>query len=459
MKFKRALFTFAACGLALAACNSTPSAPQKSKLVGDVIDYLESRNVTIDTIPYIEYIDDVKVLKTDTFAGDDEYAPYFYFLIEGDVVSLTLEAFKGANWTVPEQESEFGYECVDPEKKIEIDCYYSEQEGDGTGIGTNYYVYAYDDIYSGGDEGGDEGGDYGDDTWDDPAAEAVALEIATNIYGAEQAENYIGWFLSYYVESIVDGTDLKAAVRQHIQYLPQGFEMIGEITEETETDDDGTYTYGYAGFMNDDLVVIEICSYLDEETAGKIDVYIYVYSFEEIDDTGDDSGEGTPSSFDFSVLTDAKETKTDAQATSNVVDNNDGSKTVTLDFTSMENQATICKQTVGDLSVKVKMGANTNNKPAYFTKNTALRIYWGTALEFSVPEGQSIVKVEFDSVQSKTDTIMVENNNLAIKGGSYTVNNNHVTINADENVNALIMALDIGTTGHIALSNISITYK
>ena len=458
MNFKK-LFIAVTMTVALASCNNS-AAPSTGKLLSDIKDFLETRQVTIESIPYIDSVADTSVLYSESFEGDSEYVPNFYFVLEGDVVEPSLTALKAADWTVPTQETEYGYECSNKEKTVEIDIFYSDKDdaGNGVRIGTNYYVYACSDL-SGGTDSGDDSGDYGDDDWDDPASEAVALEIATNIYGAEQAENNIGWLFAYYVESIVDGTDLKAAVRQHIQYLPQGFEMIGEITEETETDDEGTYTFGYAGFMNDDLVVIEICSYLDEETAGKIDVYIYVYSFEEIDDTGDDSGEGTPSSFDFSVLVDAKETKTDAQATSNVVNNNDGSKTVTLDFTSMENQATICKQTVGDLSVKVKMGDNTNNKPAYFTKNTALRIYWGTALEFSVPQGQSIVKVEFDSVQSKADTILVDKSNLAIKGGSYTVSDNHVTINADENVNALVMALDIGKTGHIALSNISITYK
>lgn len=275
MKFKKILFAVSACSLSLVSCTKTPAAPTKSKLVGDVLDYLETRQVTIETIPYIEYIDDSKVLDTDTFEGDDSYVPYFYFLLEGDVVELTLDALKKANWTVPATPDEdYGYECVDPDQKVEIDLYYSDKEEEGSGVGTNYYVYAYADLSS-----DDEGGDWGD--LEDPAAEAVALQIAASIYGADAAEDNVGWMFIYYVYNIVDGTDLRAAVQTATQHIPAGFVQDGEISVGTEVDESTGESYDAANalFYNDDNVNIYLeAAFSNEE--GIIDVAYLVYSGE-----------------------------------------------------------------------------------------------------------------------------------------------------------------------------------
>lgn len=567
MKLKKILFTLASGCLALAGCTKTPTTPTKSKLVRDVIDYLESRNVTIDTIPYIEYIDDLKVLDTDTFAGDDEYVPYFYFLIEGDVVTPTLEAFKKVNWTVPETESEYGYECVDPTQKIEIDVFYSDKAEEGSGIGTNYYVYSYADLHSsyngdGGngttelttvadamadfllgrgvtlnipayfenvdivdlvysevneeldyyypyyffvlegdvvndvlaalkedswtvpntaseygyecvdaDElaeidvyysdvddaeegsfagtncivyayddltGGDDGGDDGDD-FDDPAAEAVALEIATSIFGADAAEENVGWFFAYYVMNTISGTDLRAAIQSETQHIPAGFTQEGEIAITTDTDEETGESYDIASviFVNADGIVIDLEAAFSEEQ-GKIDIMYFVYS-----DDGDDL--------------DDDELPGDQEGDANIIDNPDGSKTVIVDFSSFSDKATYSGQTIGELTITAIKGEGTNDT-TYYKNGESLRIYWGTGLKFTVPQGKELLKVEFTCTTGNDKTVDVDNSNLTITGGSYTVNEKDVIITANQGVNELSMLINL-KKGNVAITNISVTYK
>ena len=571
MKLKKLLFTLASGCLALAGCTKTPTTPTKSKLVRDVIDYLESRNVTIDTIPYIEYVDDLKVLDTDTFAGDDEYVPYFYFLIEGDVVTPTLEVFKKVNWTVPATESEYGYECVDPTQKIEIDVFYSDKAEEGTGIGTNYYVYSYADLhdnYDGdGGDGGDEGAeiktaadviddfllargvvsnnipsylenintadlvysdvdkegtdgyapycylvlegnvlsevlaalkdagwavpttpdeeygyecvdgdelvefdvDYsaednlnydiyagtsiyvyacsdlssGDDDWgdlEDAAAEAVALEIATSIFGADAAEENVSWFFVYYVMNTISGTDLRAAIQSETKHIPAGFTQEGEIVVTTETDEETGESYDTASaiFVNADGVVIDLEAAFSEEH-GKIDVMYVVDSDEGSDDSGDEELPG------------------DQEGDANIIDNPDGSKTVIVDFSSFSDKATYSGQTIGELTISAIKGEGTNDT-TYYKNGESLRIYWGTGLKFTVPQGKELVKVEFTCTTGNDKTVDVDNSNLTITGGSYTVNEKDVIITANQGVNELSMLINL-KKGNVAITNISVTYK
>ena len=569
MKLKKLLFTLASGCLALAGCTKTPTTPTKSKLVRDVIDYLESRNVTIDTIPYIEYIDDLKVLDTDTFAGDDEYVPYFYFLLEGDVVDLTLDAFKKANWTVPAIESEYGYECVDPTQKVEIDVFYSDKAEEGSGIGTNYYVYSYADLHNSYDgDGGDgttelttvadamadflsgrgvtlnipayfknidtadlvysetfEGDDYyfpyyyfvlegniveevlvalreagwtvpttpdedygyecvdpnqlveidvlyvtqddaeegiyagtsctvysysdiygggaGGDDWgdlEDPAAEAVALAIATSIYGADAAEENVSWFFLYFVMNTISGTDLRAAIQSEAQHIPAGFTQEGEIEVGKETDEETGETYDVAAaiFVNAEGVVVDLEATFSEEQ-GKIDIMYLVYSDDGGDDTGDDELPG------------------DQEGDSNVVENPDGSKTVTVDFSGFTDKATYSGQTVGDLTISTFKDKGTNDT-TYYKNGESLRIYWGTGLKFTVPQGKELVKVEFTCTTGNDKTVDVNESNLTVTGGTYTVNDKNVIITANQGVNELSMLINL-ERGNVAITNISVTYK
>ena len=426
---------------------------QSDVLVDNIIAFLKTRSVTVISLPYFgnTKLDDVVYYEVDD--GSGEYYPCFYVILEGDVVNNALAAFRTAGWTVPTQASEdYGYECVNSDETVEIDILYldpADPENEGVG-GTSFCVYAYADLYGGGEEGGDDDWDI---DWTDPDA-AVALAIAANIFGEANAEENVSWFLYFFVMNTIDGNDLEAAVAVAARYLPDGFTLEGAVEVDTETDEDTgeSYDVGYGAYVNATGVIVEIDTYLSDEE-GKIDVmyWVFVEGEDDYDDTGDD--------FDFDSLTDPKSGSTDANAAVNVTNNADGSKTSVFSFSQFANQATFNSQTAGDVTIKTKLGDNKSNKPAYFEKGASLRMYWGTALQFSVSQGHEIVKIEFDLVQAKSDTIMGEDLSLAILNGTYRVNNDHVTISATEGVNNVIMALDIGGSGHIAFANISVTYK
>ena len=434
MNFKK-LLVAATMTVALASCNNGGgTTPSKNKLFSDIKDFLESREVVIEEMPYIDSIADSKVLHTESFEGDEEYIPYFYFVLEGDVLEPTFAALKAAEWTVPSEMSYYGYECFNKEETIEIDIFYSDEadEENGIYVGTNYYVYAYKDLVDD-SEGEDEGDDY---DWTEPDA-AVALAIATNIYGAAAAEENVGWFFLYYVSNVVDGNDIQAAIPVAARYLPSGFNQVGEIATDTNTNEETgeSYEYAYATFMNSDEIVVEIESALSN-TAGKIDVFYLIYAAED----GEDLDPGTQ------------------EGDANVVQNPDGSYTATVDFSGFADQAVFEGQNVGDLSIGVIMDANKNNKPTYYTRGNSLRIYWGTGLSFSVPQGHELIKVEFTCTEGNSKTVDIDSSNLTVTGGTYTVNEKDVTINANQGVNNLSMVINL-TGGNVAITGIAVTYK
>ena len=567
------LFLTAAMSLSLASCTMGGGTPSKNQLFHDVSDFLETRSVTIDGIPYIDSASDAAVIYSESIPGDDQYVPCFYFVIEGNVVNESLAALTAGEWTVPEKASEYGYECVNKQHTVEIDISYVETSDEANKIyaGTNYYVYAYADLnpnYNEGD-GGDGGdttsdvvvdniiaflktrgvtvtsipyfgdtkltdvvyyevedgasGDYypyfyvilegdvvnaalsafsaagwtvptqpdeeygyecfnatktveidilyvdptdpvnegiggtsfcvysyadfssegGDDGWDidwsDPDA-AVALAIATNIYGETDAEDNVGWFLFYYVMSTVSGNDIEAAVAVAARYLPNGFTQEGNTTVDTDTDEDTgeSYEYASATFVNADGIIVGIETALSEE-AGKIDVMYLIYAdFDDEEDDGPSSQEGD----------------------ANLVQNADGSYTATVDFSGLSDGALFKGQVVGDLTIGVEFeDEKAKEYPAYYTRGEALRIYHDTGLSFSVPTGHQILSVEFTCTDGNNNTVYVDDSNLTITGGTYTVNEKDVTITANPDVNKLVMMLNIGNKGNMAFTNISVTYK
>ena len=401
-------------------------------------DFLLSRGVSFtSSIPsFFASINTADLVYSEVNKEGGMYYPYYYFVLEGDVVDEILDVLVAAGWTVPSTPSEYGYECVDANQLVEIDVIYEDEDDIESDIyaGTNCTVYAYSDLYG--------GGDGGDDTdWDDEAAYAVALEIATSIFGADAAEDNIDWFFIYFVVNTVDGTDLRAAIRSESQHIPAGFTQEGEIEITTEEDEETGESYELASaiFVNADAVVIDLQAALAEEQ-GKIDIMYIIYS----DDTGDDdTGDDEPTTEEGDV---------------NVVTNPDGSKTATLDFSNFADQSEYVGQQVGDLTVSVVMDANKSSKPTYYDKGNSLRIYWGTGLKFSVPQGQEILKVEFTCTDGNSKTVDVDDSNLKIIGGSYAVDGKDVTITGNQGVNELSMLINL-TKGNVAITGISVTYK
>ena len=410
---------------------------QSDVLVDNIIAFLKTRSVTVTSLPYFgnTKLDDVVYYEVDD--GSGEYYPCFYVILEGDVVNNALVAFRTAGWTVPTQASEYGYECVNSDETVEIDILYldpADPENEGVG-GTSFCVYAYADLYGGGEEGGDDDWDI---DWTDPDA-AVALAIAANIFGEANAEENVSWFLYFFVMNTIDGNDLEAAVAVAASYLPDGFTLDGAVVVDTDTDEDTGESYDVATgyYVNVDGVIVEIYTYLSDEE-GKIDVMYWV--FVEGEDDYDDDEPG------------------DEEGDANVVQNADGSYTATVDFSAFSDGATYNGQTVGDLTIGVVMDTNKQNVPTYYTKGDSLRIYWGTGLSFSVPQGQEIVKVEFTCTEGNGKTVDVDDSNLKVTGGTYAVNDKDVTITANQGVNKLDMVLNL-KAGNVAITGITVTYK
>lgn len=438
MNFKR-LLVAAILSLSLVGCASNsgnsngsysgdPEPAPKNKLLIDVCDFLETRGVKVESVPYFGTVSDDKVLYADSFAGDDEYAAYYEFVLKGDVVDAALAAFKADEWTVPTEQSEYGYECVNKDETIEIDIGFLTEADEDVPAGTSFVVYSYADITGGGEE------------YDDICGE-IALAIATNIYGDDQAaieENMVVFLFYYYVYVTVDGTDLVAAVNSGVSYLPTGYTQLEEITTGTETEEDGsTYDYACAYYAYDGGVIVEILSYLSEEE-GKTDI-VFTVAFDD-ESYEDEDGEET------------------SDLIYEEVENQDGSITVNIDFSKLGNQGVFEGCASWDWTVGITHSADSYNAPTYLDNGEALRLYHETGLMFLVESEFRIVEIKFTSISASSKTILVDDTNLIVTNGTYAVNNNEVTITPEEDKTEVNMDLNIGSSGHIAFSTLSFTY-
>ena len=137
----------------------------------DLATFMNARGIGSVTIPFISSISASEVLageySTEPVTEDGEtYPPYFYFQVSGDKVSTYLSSLSNANWTVPSEEGDYGYECVDPSGVCEVDISYIDEEtvelysmfGIDISAGTTVYVYAVADLDDEGGEGGEGGG-------------------------------------------------------------------------------------------------------------------------------------------------------------------------------------------------------------------------------------------------------------------------------------------------------------
>lgn len=268
MNFKRLIMT-SILSLSLISCANNggkTEPPAKSNLLIDVCDFLESRGVTIENIPYIDKVNDDKVLYTDSYEGDEEYAAYYSFVLEGDVVEVALSALKTDEWDVPTDQTEYGYECLNKEETVEIDILYLEVADGEVPAGTSFSVYAYDDLFNDGGQ-------------NDDLCQEYALMIATNIYGDDQAaiEENMFYFFYYFVYYTIDGTDLLAANNAAASYLPDGSTLTEEAKTGTDVDDEGIpYEHAISTYAYDDGVIVEIDTYLSEEE-GKIDITFSIF--------------------------------------------------------------------------------------------------------------------------------------------------------------------------------------
>lgn len=673
--------------LSLAACNSAsnnspkdgdyegetndpenPENPNLSQLYQDIVAFLTTRSIEqYQGLPdFIGELTDDVVLNSYSSAGDDEYAAYFYFLLDGNLEEVALSALSELNWTVPAEPSEYGYECVDPTETVEIDLFYSDvvDEEAGVGVGTNFFVYAYDDL-NGGSEAVDVkdapsypvalsiaasldldetaieteyyetygclvvyGNDEGDSaqleasalkavafipegfdateplsleededgpyysavyaneegisialyvystsatviSWEyqvyDPAEEIdmsdstcypYAVAFAEQYFDDENPEKYVetDWYLFGYVYVEIDYENGKAEDRltkceELLAYFPDAeVEVSPKMT--TYTYEDETIEFATATVVLDNLIDVDIEVYFNDENG----LYAFVY-FNEPDGSSDISEledapsfptalaiataldldeesidptyyedekvlivfkdvEGTeqqlealietacdyvPETFEFDVnpmqdededgvyyyaglvdengiyvevyvyvsdkeeyvsfqynVYDPEEGGEDAGET--IIDNQDGTKTVTLDFSSYSDQQVFSSQTSSDGVVTVKSVAGGGGDTKYFDNGSSLRIYWGTTLEFKASEGHEIVSVTFTCVDGNSKTVDVSNDNTVITNGTLKVENRVATITANEGASTVSMNINL-TKGNVAITSISISYK
>ena len=131
-----------------------------------ISEFLEYRGVTGVNIPYVSSIGDNDVVAIEyNVKGSVLSYPFYWFALAGDREEAAKAAFIEAGWTVPEEKSEYGYECVDPSSKVEIDFYFYTEEDRNAWIaeyveyyeeepspeeipplGTYFNVYAYADL-------------------------------------------------------------------------------------------------------------------------------------------------------------------------------------------------------------------------------------------------------------------------------------------------------------------------
>ena len=131
-----------------------------------IAEFLEYRGVTGVNIPYVSSIGDNDVVAIEyNVKGSVLSYPFYWFALAGDREEAAKAAFIEAGWTVPEEKSEYGYECVDPSSKVEIDFYFYNEEDRNAWIaeyveyyeeepspeeipplGTYFNVYAYADL-------------------------------------------------------------------------------------------------------------------------------------------------------------------------------------------------------------------------------------------------------------------------------------------------------------------------
>ena len=107
---------------------------QLTALEQEVKDFLAGRNVTGVTVPFLKNIKDadIELKEVEPQPYEEEgytYPAYFCLYLTGNYETSILASLNGANWTVPTTpDEEYGYECVDPSEKVEVDVMYYDEE-------------------------------------------------------------------------------------------------------------------------------------------------------------------------------------------------------------------------------------------------------------------------------------------------------------------------------------------
>ena len=192
----------------------------------DLATFMKARGIDSVTIPFISSVSASDILageySTEPVTEDGEtYPPYFYFQVSGDKVNTYLSSLSGASWSVPSQEGDYGYECVDPSGKCEVDIAYIDEEtaelyalfGLEISAGTTVYVYSVADL-DGSGEGG-EGGEGGGGT-----IEGDTLADQVTSYMSGRGVSGVSFtFLNNIDESLIESATAYAAQDDYAPYF------------------------------------------------------------------------------------------------------------------------------------------------------------------------------------------------------------------------------------------------
>ena len=394
-----------------------------------ISEFLVCRDAAIDNIPYIYDLKAEDVLYMEAYEESLFNAAFFILQIDGFVCEDILDAFVEAKWDVPSSPSEYGYECVDPTYTVEVDVLEDEDEGY-----TEVYIYAYADLFG----GDDEPEEYTGLPKDGVAAFLEAREVkATAIPYVDslKADDPV------YMEYLYEGLYSYPYFAIYVQNVTVS-EILAYFNEANWDVPNSPSEYGYECVNPAKTVEVDVCEDELESDDGYLDVVsIVIYAYADLyGEEGEDEG------------------PTEEEGDANVVDNQDGTFTAHIDFSGFNDGSVYPGQSVGEVTVGVVMDTNQQNKPTYYSNGSSLRIYWGTGLSFTANEGHEIVDVKFTCTTGNDKTFDVNDSNLKVTGGTYSVSEKDVTITANSGVDALQFVIN-ATKGNVAITNISVTYK
>ncbi len=127
--------------------------------------------------------------------------------------------------------------------------------------------------------------------------------------------------------------------------------------------------------------------------------------------------------------------------------------TVSLNFTTMQNEQVFTSQTVGDITFSCKQTTNKGNSPTYYSNGNTLRLYWGNAMTITPTNGVTIqtITINYETNDSKL------NDDVSFTNATYTGENGTLTITPVDGTKAVELEVG-GSTGRLGLTSVVVTY-
>lgn len=387
--------------LPLVSCgNNQQDSKYKNTLLEDyIVTFLQSRGVfDVDRIEPLHYIDyaDVDNLNFHDETEDD-YACLEARVSQTDIEQQLLDSFNRYGWDVPATMSEYGWEIVDPNLKVEIDVYFDDAEDY---YGTWIYAYSYADLYG------------------DPSAITELERDILEFLATRGVDDYEGIEPLHYIDD-TDVTEKKFVEESNENLarfeakvstsdiesdLIESFDGCGWTVSDVETE------YGWECVDPYELIEIDF-SY--SSTSGYIGTWIRVYAYADVT--------GESSAIDIG-----------------------NALTVTFSEVGLEN-AEECPLFLGDY-IYIEFGEGDQETCKYYSIGNAVRIYGGASITIGGVDS-NIKKIEFT-----WDGDKLPNSDYTVSGGNYNSSTSTWTGNAAE----VTLTRNSGG-GHWRLQSITVT--